>query len=97
MHPGHDVALKIVLEVRKFSGEIPHVVIVDERDGSHRVAVFAADPFLRDQLFSDQVTKRLRPRRISTPPYDLVELIEQMMIERNTEPNELFHGGVPRI
>ena len=96
VHPGHDMALKIVLDVREFSGEIPHVMIVDERDRCDRLAIRFTAPFLTDQLITYKIAKRLGPRRILAPLDDLVKVVEQVMIKRNTEPDKLLHKLVTR-
>lgn len=93
VHPGHDMALEIVLDVGEFSREISNVMIVDVGDRRERLAIRITAPFLTDQLITYKIAKRLGPRRILSPLDDLVKVVEQVMIERNTKPDKLLHNN----
>jgi hypothetical protein len=53
------MALKIVLDVGQFPGEIADMVVVDERDRPDRFLVLI--PFLADEVVTDEVSQGLRP------------------------------------
>ena len=91
VHAGHDVALEVMLNVRKLPGEIADVVVVDERDRSDGITLRITTPFLTHQLVPNEVAQRFGPRRIFPPPDDVIEVIKQMVIQRDAETNELFH------
>jgi len=59
VHPCHDMALEVVLDVRQISREIPHMVVIDERDRADRFLVFT--PLLSDVVVSDEVPQGFRP------------------------------------
>src|SRR5215218_6764939 len=90
VHARHDVALKIMLEMGELPCEVPHMMIIDKRDGSDRV--FILFPLLSDQIVANQVTQRLGTRRVFLVLQMEIERVQQMMIEGDTETNESFHG-----
>ena len=57
MHPGHDVALKLMLNVGQLSGEIRHVVVIDEGNRRHRVLILV--PLLTNQAVTNEVANGL--------------------------------------
>jgi len=59
VHPRHDMALEIVLNVGQFSGEIADMMVVNERDRSDRFLVLI--PFLADEVVTNEVSQGLRP------------------------------------
>ena len=65
MHPGHDVPLKVMLNMDELSGEIRHMMIVDKRNRRHRVLILV--PFLTDQAVPNQVANGLGTIGIRTP------------------------------
>ena len=93
MHAGEDMTLEVVLNVRQLAGEISYVVVIHERDGPHPFTVRAAGPFLTHELITNEIAKRFRAGRIASTPYDFIERVEQMVIQRDAETNELFHDG----
>jgi len=59
VHPRHNMALKIVLNVGQFPGEVADMMVVDERDRPDRFLVLI--PFLADEVVTDEVSQGLRP------------------------------------
>src|SRR5215471_12783164 len=90
MHPRDDPSLKIMLEVGEFSGEIAHVVIIDKRHSSDRLDVFS--PLLVHESVSNQIAQRFGAVRVFLAANQRVEIVEQMMIQRDPEPDKFFHG-----
>ena len=58
MHACHDVTLEVVLDVGELPGEIPHMMVVDERDRRDRFTVRIVAPFLTHKLTADEIAKR---------------------------------------
>ena len=93
VHTGHDMPLKVVLDRGESSGEIAHMMVVDECDRGNHFTVRLAAPLLIHQLIANKIAKRLRPRGIFPPPDNVIKLIEQMMIQRDAKSDELLHFG----
>jgi hypothetical protein len=72
--------LEVVLDMRQFSGEIAHVMVVDEGDCRDRITICIAAPFLGDELIADEIAQCFRTRGILSPPDDIVEIIKKMLI-----------------
>jgi hypothetical protein len=89
MHARHDVPLEVVLDMREFAREITHMVVVHEGDGRDRIFVLV--PFLPDKIVADEVTQRFGPIRVFAAPDVPIEIVEQVMIERDAETDQLFH------
>ena len=79
MHPGHNMALKVMLDMREFSGQIRNVMIIDERDRPDGVLILI--PLLADQIVTDEIPERLRACRVFSTSNDVVEVLEQAMIQ----------------
>lgn len=92
VHAGHDMALKLVLDMRELPGEIAYMMVVNEGDRRHHLTTGIAAPFLTHQLIANQIAKRFRPRRIFAATDDVVELSEEVVIQRDAESNELLHS-----
>ncbi len=80
MHARQNVALEVMLDMGKFSGEIAHMMVVDEGDRCDGIAVRIAGPFLAHQLITDEIAQRFRARGIFAASHDIVKVIEQMVI-----------------
>lgn len=93
MHPGQNVALPTMLNMGQLSGEITHMMVVDERDGPD--SFFVLVPFLTDEVVAYEITQRFRSIGILSPFYMMIKGVQQMLVERNSEPNELVHIGFP--
>jgi hypothetical protein len=76
MHPGHDVTLKIVLDMSQFSRQIAHMMVVDKRDRPNRFLVVV--PLLPDQVVTNQIPQGLRAVRILALLDVQIEIIKQM-------------------
>jgi len=81
MHACHDVPLKVVLDVSELPGEIPNMMVVDERDRRNRFTVRIAAPFLTHELIADEIAKCFRTRGIFPTPDDPIEVIQKMMVQ----------------
>ena len=90
MHTGHNVALKVVLNMGQFSGQVAHMMVVHKRDCPDRL--FIVVPLLPDQIVSDQIPQCLRTVRVLALLDMQIEIIEQMMVQRHAESNKLLHG-----
>lgn len=97
MHASHNVALEIVLNVSKFPREIRHMVVIDEGNGRHRF--FILIPFLAHKTISNQVSNRLGAIGVLSTLNQVIEIDEQMLIERDAESDELLQSdpSVARI
>jgi hypothetical protein len=91
MHPRHDVALEIVLYMDELSGEITHMVVVDE--GNSPDSFFVLIPFLPNEVVANQVTQGFRPIGIFAPLDVMVERLQQVIIEGDTETNKFAHSS----
>ena len=60
VHTRHDMSLEVVLDVDELPGEVPHMMVVDERDRRHRLTVRLTTPCLTHELITDEIAKRLR-------------------------------------
>lgn len=89
VHPGQDKSLKIMLNGGEFFRQVADVMIIDKRDGPDRL--FILRPFLSDQLVPDQIPERLRAVGVFSSFDMAVEIIKQMMVERDAEPDEFLH------
>jgi hypothetical protein len=87
--------MKSVLDIDKFLRERRHVMIVDERDRSHRLLILI--PLLPDQIVPNQIAERLGSIRVLLPRNVPIEVIQEMMIEGDTEANEFFHAPTCRV
>ena len=89
MHAGENPAVVVMLNIRQLTRQIPHMMVVHERDGAHRFFILV--PFLSDQVIPDEVAQRLRSIGV-VPSFDMtIECIQQMMIERDAEAHQFFH------
>ena len=87
--------MKSVLDVDEFLRKRRHVMIVNERDRSHCLLVLI--PLLPDQIVANQIAERLGSIRVLLPRNMPIEVIQEMMIEGNTEANEFFHAPISRV
>ena len=78
MHAGHDVALKVVLDMSQFPCQVSHMMIVYKRDGPDRL--FIVVPLLPHQIVTNQIPQRLRAVRILALLDVQIKIIEQMMV-----------------
>jgi len=92
---GRDDLLEMaVLQFGQALGDPAGVVIVNQGDHTHRLAVFPVDHFL-DQRIPHQAPDRLAPVGIAMLLAILVEPLQQLAPDRNTEADEwLFHFGL---
>lgn len=81
MHPRHDMTLEVVLDVGELPAEVPHMMVVDERDRRKRFTVRIAAPFLTHELTADEIPKRFRTRGIFPTPDDPIEVVQKMMVQ----------------
>jgi hypothetical protein len=91
------MSLKLVLDMRELPGEIAYMMVVNEGDRRHHLTTGIATPFLTHQLIANQIAKRFRPRGIFAATDDVVELSEEVVIQRDAESNELLHSVMLRL
>jgi hypothetical protein len=89
VHARQHEFMKSVLKIDEFLRERRHVMIVNERDRSHRLLILI--PLLSDQIVPNQIAERLGSIRVLLPRNVPIEVIQEMMIEGDTEANEFFH------
>jgi len=70
------------------------MVIVDEGDGADDGGIGTRGP-LRDQAVANQVAKGFGPVGVSKPGDELIEALEEIRIECNTNSTENAHGHFP--
>ena len=92
MHAGKNLPLVVMLDVSQLAGQISHMMIIDKGNGPD--GFFVLIPFLPDQAVPNQVAKRLRSIGIVTPPDVAVEFVEQPLVKRHTESDELIHRNL---
>jgi hypothetical protein len=88
MHAGQDQAVKTVLEIGELFGQRVDMMVIDERDRADRLLVGV--PLLVDEIVPDEVAQRLGAVRVLLPRDQLVEVVEEMVVERDAEADELF-------
>ena len=68
------------------------MVVVDQGDDAHRVALVVSDDVL-DQGSAHQTADRLAPVRVAVGLAVAIELLEQLAADRDAEPDEGVFGG----
>lgn len=91
VHSRQNIPLKVMLDLRELSGEIPHMMVVDKRDRRHGFMIVVTTPFLAHQLVADEITERFGTRRVFSASDDPVEIVQQVMVQRDAEPDQLLH------
>lgn len=81
VHTRHDMSLEVVLDVGELPGEVPHMMVVDERDRRHRLTVRLTTPFLIHELITDEIAKRFRTCEVFPTPDDLIEVVQEMVVQ----------------
>src|SRR5215469_824946 len=89
MHARQNQSLKTVLNMREFLGEIPHMMVIDERNGADRFLVL--DPFLADEIVPNQIPQGFRAVRVLPACDEAVKLDQQVVVQGHAEPNEFLH------
>src|SRR5450432_2426979 len=86
---GAHALAELVLQIREALAEIPHVVVVHDRQRAH--GAHALGRLRPPHRRARQVAEQLRPRAAALP-HDGVELAQQRALERDAEPDErVFH------
>jgi hypothetical protein len=80
MHARQDVPLKVMLDMRQFSCQISHMMIVDEGNRRDRITIRIAAPFLAYQLIADEIAQRFRTGGILPTSNDVVEIVKEMVV-----------------
>ncbi len=92
----HDPIEMVMLQIREPPSDSAHVMVVNQRDNSHRLARVVRDDLL-DQRPSHQSADGLTPVRVAMLGAELVELPEQLAPNRYAKPDQrLFHRRPPR-
>jgi hypothetical protein len=91
VHAREHERVKSVLNGNEFLCQRRYVMIVHERDRPDRLLILI--PFLPDQIISDKIPERFRSVRVLLPRNMTVEIIQEMMVERNAEADYFFHNG----
>jgi hypothetical protein len=89
---GDDPFEMMMLQVGQPARNPRDMMVIDEGDDSHRLAVIASDCFF-DQRSAHEAADGLAPVRISMQLAIFVEKAEQISADRHTEPDQrVFHG-----
>src|ERR1035441_5931829 len=88
---GEDGVMEIVLDAGEFLAQQAHVVIIDQGDGAHHLRV-RRFPRLFDQFLADQVAKGFGAVRVTAPPDQLIELLQQSAIDGDANPAQGAHA-----
>jgi cobalt/nickel transport system permease protein len=91
MHGRKNVVKVGVLKIGQLLVQQPHVMIVDQRDGSHYVGIRAFPQFF-DQLVADQVSKGFRAVSVSARGDQVIEFLQQAGVDRHSNPAKIAHG-----
>ena len=83
------VAVGMVLDLREFVGEIRTMVIVDHRKRRNDILVFIDR--LRNETFANEIAQCLRAILVSSFPNEAVELLEKIILQRNSRSSQLCH------
>ena len=70
--------------------KITHMVVVDQRDRPDRLLLLGAEPFLH-QRSPDQVPDRLGAVHVALLFDQLIEICQQLLVERYTESDRISH------
>ena len=89
-----DLLVVRVLVVGELVGEVVGVVVVDERDGADGLGV-AGLPLVLDERVADEVAQRLGAVHVGLLGDELVEAVEQALVDRDAEADEVGHGASP--
>src|ERR1017187_2978567 len=87
---GEDRMVVIVLDGRELLAELPHVMVVNQRHGADYLAV-RRFPGLFHQFVANQVAKRLRPVGVAALPDEVVELVQQVAVDRYANSAKAAH------
>jgi hypothetical protein len=90
MHPGHDVSLKIVLDMGQLSRQPRHMMVVHERDRGDGLLILV--PLLSDQIVPNQIANRFRAIGVVTPFDQTIEIGKKILIEGDAESRKLLHS-----
>ena len=89
-----DLLVVRVLVLGELVGEVVRVVVVDERDGADGLGV-AGLPLVLDERAADEVAQRLGAVDVGLLGDELVEAVEQALVDRDAEADEVGHGASP--
>ena len=84
---GDDVFAEVVLHLREALGELAHVVVVDEGEGGHGGAVGLEVGL--DERAAHEVAQGLGARGVAPARDERVEAVQQVVVHRDAEANEL--------
>jgi len=93
-----DDPMPFMLELGKLAGEVRFVMVIyDGYDGHPLLSGIGGFPFPTYQGIPDQVTDSLRAILISLFGKVVIEPLEKVPIEGNTEPYQIAHGLSNRV
>ena len=93
---GDDLLVMRVLVLGELVGEIRGVVIVHERDRSHRLGLTDA-PLLLDERIANQIADCLGTVHVSLVRDQSIEALEQALVRRDSEPYDFRHDDAPYV
>jgi hypothetical protein len=94
---GNDPVKMMVLQVGQPAPDPRDVMIVDQGDDPHRLAVAVRDRFF-DQCRAHQAADSLAPVGMTMKLAILVESAKQFSPDRDAEPDQrVFHGGLSQL
>jgi hypothetical protein len=92
VHRGDDQLGVVVLQLRKMIAELRSVVVIDQRERARRVLAIGR-PCLKGQPLADKLPDRLASGSELACLAIAVELIEQVVFQRNGKTNDIGHDG----
>jgi hypothetical protein len=90
MHRRNDRRVKFVLKLGQSLGESARMMIVHESNGPEYLG-FRRLPHLLHEFIADHVPECLRPVRITALSNQLVELLQQVFVNCNTNSAKVWH------
>ena len=88
---GKNHVMEIVLDVGELFVQIPYVVVIDQGDGANHAALGRFPGFF-DELVANEIAEGFRPVGIAALSNEAVELIEEVRVDRYTNPAEAAHA-----
>src|SRR5277367_6281912 len=92
---GEHLAAGMVLQLDQLLGEIgPMVVVNNGQRSSHDLVLVR---LARDQVVANEIAYGLGPVLVAPLANGFIELVEQLLLQRNTGPNNVGHWAPPNL
>ena len=94
MQGGYDLVVVGMLVVGQLIGQVPYVMVVDQRHRADRLLV-PGSALLLDQGRTDQVADRFRAVHVALLLDQLIKIRQQFFIQRDAESDGVSHCFLP--